>query len=122
MNLFFTYCISINQLYSQVCCGIQVKKCTLSPSGSFCLIYFLFSCFSNSIIKVIQNDSVVYRYPSGVEKHNGSGCRHGIVSKSKGLKESEEISTKDSAEKLLGFHSTELKNVKAQIVFSILNS
>jgi len=106
VNLFSTYPISISQLYSQVCCSTQVKKHTLTPSASLCLIYYLFSCFSNSVIEVIPNDSVIYRYPSGVEKHNGSGYRYGIVSKSNGLKEREEISTKDTAEKLLGFHRT----------------
>lgn len=60
----------------------EKKKRTLPPSGSLFLIYFLFSCFSNPAIKVIQNDGVVYRCPSGVEKHNDSGYRYRTVNKS----------------------------------------
>lgn len=70
------------------------------------MIYFLFSFFSNSIIKLIQNDSVVYRCPSGVEKHNSSGYRYGILNKSEELKDTEEISATNNAKKLLDFHNT----------------
>lgn len=50
------------------------------------MIYFLFSFFSNPIINFIQNDRVVYRCPSGVETHDDSGYRYGIVNNSKRFK------------------------------------
>lgn len=70
------------------------------------LILFYFILFSNSIIKLIQNDSNLYRCPSGVEQHNSSGYRYGILNKSEELKDTEEISATNSAKKLLDFHNT----------------
>lgn len=79
---------------------------TLSFRESF-LDLFLVFLFLRLHNKAQQNDSVVYRCPSGVKKYNVSGYSYRILSKSERLKESEEISTKDGVEKLLDFHSTE---------------
>lgn len=56
------------------------------------LSYFLFCCFSHSIIKTVQTESPVYVCPSGVEKYKGSGDKCRIVKSSKDLRKNEEIS------------------------------